>query len=112
LHVPLGSAPPAGTTAQLPSLPDNAQDMQRPAQAVAQQTPWAQIPDAHWVPVEQLAPFPALPQELPRQLLPAAQFASVVQLLKQRLPLHAKGAQVLPASATHCPAPSQVAEAV
>ena len=99
--MPLGSAPPAGTTVQVPSLPDNAQDMQRPLQAVAQQTPWAQIPDAHWVPVAQIAPVPALPQELPTQLLPAAQFASVVQLLKHRLPLHAKGAQGLAAGPTH-----------
>jgi hypothetical protein len=70
-----------------PAEPVSAHDLHEPLHAVEQQTPCAQIPDAHCAPIEQEAPFGTLPQELPRQLLPAAQFASVVHAVKQRPPL-------------------------
>jgi len=57
----------------------SAHDLQAPAQAVAQQTPWAQMVEAHSLPSEQDAPFAFLPQELPLHTLPGVQFASLVQ---------------------------------
>ena len=39
VHMPVGSAPRAGTLAQVPSCPGSAHDLQDPAQAVAQQRP-------------------------------------------------------------------------
>jgi hypothetical protein len=57
----------------------SAHERQAPVQAVAQQTPWAQLPDRQSVPIEQEPPFIALPQELALQTLGAAQFASDVQ---------------------------------
>ena len=76
---------------------------------MAQQTPCAQIPEAHCVPVEQDAPLADLPHELPVQLLPAAQFASLVQAVKQRGPLQVNGAQVVAAGGVQRPPASQVA---
>ena len=71
--------------------------MQAPPQAVAQQTPWAHTPEAHCPPLEQAAPFDDLPQELPMQLFPEEQFASLVHAVKHRLPLQVKGAHVVAA---------------
>ena len=60
---------------------------------VAQQTPCAQLFDAHSAPLEQNAPFGFLPHELPTQTLPAEQFASAVQAPKHWLPLQVNGTQ-------------------
>ena len=77
-HVPAGSGPPAETLVQIPIVFESAHDLQAPVQAVAQQTPWAQLPEAHSLLSEQKAPLVFLPQEFPLQTLPGVQLASVV----------------------------------
>ncbi len=52
------------------------------AHAVAQQTPVAQAPEAHWSPAEHAVPPGALHAPA-RQAFPAAQSASVAQLVAQ-----------------------------
>lgn len=47
-HTPAGSAPSAATFSHVPALAP-AHVLQLPVQAVAQHTPWAQIPEAHWL---------------------------------------------------------------
>jgi hypothetical protein len=84
-----GSGLFAGTLLQAPIEPVSAHDLQALAQAVAQQTPCAQLPDAHSARSEQKAPFGFRPHELPVQTLPGEQFASAVQLPKHLVPLHA-----------------------
>jgi hypothetical protein len=84
-----GSGLFAGTLVQAPIAPDSAHDLQAVAQAVAQQTPCAQLADTHSVPAEQKAPFGFRPQELPVQTLPEEQFASIAQLPKHLVPLQA-----------------------
>jgi hypothetical protein len=95
-----------------PNDPVSAHDLHDPVHAVAQQTPCAQTPEAHWLAVEQDAPVGTFPHELLMQALPVEQFASLVQALKQRDPLHAKGAHGVDDGATHWRAPSQVEEPV
>jgi hypothetical protein len=56
VHDPVGSAPPAGTGEQMPSVPASAHDLQLAVQLVAQQTPSAQMPLRHSPPVPQVAP--------------------------------------------------------
>jgi hypothetical protein len=83
----LGSAPPSGTGEQVPTLPVTLQLWHVPVvasvQAVLQQTPSVQNPLRHWSALEQLAPFDFLPHDPFTHTLPAAQWASVVQLLRQ-----------------------------
>ena len=74
-----GSGLFAGTLVQVPIVPDSAHDRHALAQAVAQQTPCAQLPDMHSAPAEQNAPFGFRPHELPAHTLPDEQFASRVQ---------------------------------
>ena len=83
-----------------------------PLQSVAQQTPCAQKVDAHSVPVEQKAPMGFLPHELAAQVLGAMQSPSPWHWVKQREPLHAKGAHGSAWGVTHWPAPSHVDGAV
>jgi hypothetical protein len=73
------------------------------AQGVMQQTPWAQLPDAHSRLSAQKAPSSFKPQELFWQTLPAAQLSSAVQATKQRAPLQANGAQAVASGATQVP---------
>ena len=82
-----GSGAPVGTFVQIPIDPDRAQDRHALAQAVAQQTPCAQLLEVHSPPFEQKAPFGFLPHELPTQTLPVEQFASTVHAPKHWLPL-------------------------
>ena len=49
----------------------NAHDLQALAQPVAQQTPWAQLPDAHSFLSAQNAPFSLRPHEFSLHTLPA-----------------------------------------
>ena len=72
---------PAGTLVQAPALPARPQDLQVPVQAVAQQAPWAQIPELQSVSVPQLAPIGFLPQLPLLQVLGAMQSASAVQVV-------------------------------
>jgi hypothetical protein len=98
--------------AQTPIDVGSAHDLHIPAQALAQHTPCAQFPDAHSFLSEQKAPFSFRPQELLAQTLPATQFASVVHAMKQRVPLHANGAQGVESGATQLPVSLQVAGGV
>jgi hypothetical protein len=52
---------------QVPTFPARAQDWQVPAQAVAQQTPWAQAPVAHSLFAAHVAPTDFLTQLPPMQ---------------------------------------------
>jgi hypothetical protein len=79
VHVPAGSAPPAGTGAHVPSVPESAHDVHAPAQAVRQHTPCAQKPSVHSSPPPQAAPGGLRPHEPLTQVLGAAQSASAVQ---------------------------------
>jgi hypothetical protein len=108
-----GSGAPAGTSVQAPMAPERAHDLQALAQAVAQQTPCAQNPDAHSALLEQNAPGIFWPHELPApQTLGATQLSSEVQPAKQRAPLQLNGAHDSDAGATHCPVLLQVAAGV
>jgi hypothetical protein len=93
---------------QTPAVPGSAHDLQAAVQAVPQQTPWAQIVEAHSVPSEQLAPLIFLPQELTLHTLGVTQFAAVVQASKHFWPLHANGAHGRELGAMHCPVLVQV----
>jgi len=61
--------------------------MQLPAQAVLQQTPWAQNPLLHSLPAPQDAPSGLRPQLCAVQTLPEVQSAFVEQLAAQPVPL-------------------------
>jgi len=84
-----GSGLFTGTLVQVPIVPDSAHDRHALAQAVAQQTPCAQLPDMHSPPAEQNAPGGFRPQELPTHTLPGEQFASRAHAPKHLLPLQA-----------------------
>ncbi len=60
VHWSSGSSP-AGTAVQAPALPVSAHDWHVPVQSVAQQTPCAQIPEAHEEGSVQGVPFAAPP---------------------------------------------------
>jgi hypothetical protein len=98
-----GSGLSAGTLVQTPSVPDSAHDLHALAQVVAQQTPWAQLPDPHSVPAEQKAPGGLSPHEFPTHTLPGAQLPSTVQPPKHRGPLHANGTHEIASGATQLP---------
>jgi hypothetical protein len=112
VHWPVGSEPPAATGEQVPGLLVSAQDMHLPVQAVAQQTPWAQVALRQSAPLEQTAPFGLRPQEPPLQVEGAAQSASVVQLDLQALTPQVNGKQEVGMGVVQVPLPSQVAAAV
>jgi len=84
-----GSGLFTGTLVQVPIVPDSAHDRHALAQAVAQQTPCAQLPDMHSPPAEQNAPGGFRPHELPTHTLPGEQFASRAHAPKHLLPLQA-----------------------
>ena len=86
MQLPAGSGPEA-TAAHCPIVPVIAHDWQAPAQAVAQQTPWAQNVDWHSTFCEQKAPIGLRPQELLVQTFPVEQELLSPQLEKQRAPL-------------------------
>jgi len=86
----------------------SAHDLHALAQPLAQQTPWAQMPDVHSRPSAQNAPFSLRPHELSVQTLPLTQLASAVHARKQRAPLHANGAQGTASAATQVPVSLQV----
>jgi len=76
---------PVGTLLQVPTEPASAQDWQVPAQAVAQQNPWAQKPDMHSDPAAQAVPVGFFVQAPATQTLGAVQSASAVQDVLQTL---------------------------
>jgi hypothetical protein len=83
-----GSGAPVATSPQVPIAPASAHDLQAPAQAVEQQTPWAQKPEVHSVASEQKAPTAFVPHELDWQTFGGMHWPSVVHEPKQRAPLH------------------------
>jgi len=86
-----------------PIVPDSAHERQAPEQAVAQQTPCAQVLEMHSMRSEQNAPLGLRPHELPLQTLPVEQFASAVQLPKHWAPLQANGTHEIVSGATQAP---------
>ena len=84
---PAGSGWPVATLVQRPIDPVTAHDTQEPAQEVAQQTPCAHWPDLHSAPSEQKAPFGLGPHEPLAQVLAPEQLVSLLQAVKQRVPL-------------------------
>jgi hypothetical protein len=101
-------AAPAGTGEQVPALLVSAHDMQAPAQALLQQTPWAQKPDWQAEAAVQVAPGGSLPQLLLTQELGATQSVLVMQVVLQAVPPHWKGSHIDVVAARQLPAPSQV----
>lgn len=77
-----GSAP-AGTLVHVPSEPGTAHDWQVPAHSVPQQTPCAQIPELHCIPVLHVAPGGSRPQLPLTQVFGDAQSAVVVHVVRQ-----------------------------
>jgi hypothetical protein len=78
-QVPVGSAPPEGTGRHEPGEPVRLQDMQTPEQAVAQQRPCAQKPEAHSSARLHSAPVGRFPHEPLSHVLPGTHWASVAQ---------------------------------
>lgn len=112
VHWPAGSAAPAGTGLQVPLVAPSAQDMQLPAQGVAQQTPCAHWPVRHSVPAWQTAPLGLSPHEPPLQVAGAAQSASLAQVDLQAFTPQVNGKQEAAPGTMQVPAPSQVPPAV
>jgi len=86
----LGSDWPLATLEHLPTLPATLQLLQSPpvlasAQALSQQTPSVQYPEAHWFPAEQAEPLLLTPQEPFTHVLGDLQSPSLLQLLLQAL---------------------------
>lgn len=102
-QISAGSGVPLGTVEQVPSAPGSAHDEHAPAQALSQQTPWAQKPVWHSFATEHEAPRIFLPHELPLHTLGETQFASAVQASKHVLPLHVYGAHGRESGGAHCP---------
>jgi hypothetical protein len=103
-----GSGLFVGTFVQAPIEPVSAHDLHALAQAVAQQTPWAQLFDPHSARSEQKAPFGLSPHEFPTHTLPGAQFASAEHAPKHLLPLQANGTHDSASGATQVPVALQV----
>ena len=99
---------PAAMGEQVPAVPVRAHDMQVPAQALLQQTPWAQNPDAQAVPAVQRAPGGSLPQLLLTQELGETQSVFFEQVVMQAPVPHSNGSHMTVVAARQVPAPSQV----
>jgi hypothetical protein len=112
LHPPAGSGAPVGTSVQTPSEPESAHERHEPVQAVAQQTPCAQVADRHSALIEQEAPLGLRPQELALQAFPVEHSALVAHEEKHLDPLQVYGAQVMASGAAQPPVASQVAAGV
>jgi hypothetical protein len=93
---------------QVPCALLSAHDLHGPAQAVLQQTPCAQKPDKHSMPLLHEAPGIFLPHEFSLQALGGTQFPSCVQTSKHLLPLQANGAHERDMGAAQLPLLSQV----
>ncbi len=112
VHCPVGSATPAAIAEQVPALAASAQDMHFDPQAVAQQTPWAQMPLPHSVPPAQTAPVGLSPHEPATQVAGLAQSASALQADLHAAAPQPKGKQELDNGVRQAPAPSQLAAGV
>jgi hypothetical protein len=112
VHEAVGSPPPAGTGVHVPALPGTAQERQVVAQAVLQQTPWAQIPDMHSPPPAHAAANPFSPHEPLLQTAVGAQSALAVQVFLQTPVPQPNGKHEVAPGVTQAPAPLQVAPGV
>ena len=101
---------PAGTVAQVPTVPASAHDAHVPAHAVAQQTPCWQKLCAHSLAMVQGWPSASLPQLMLTQLLVVTQSALVEQVVRQVgvVVSHRYGSQSDAVTDRQTPAPSQV----
>jgi hypothetical protein len=86
----------------------SAQDMQVAVQALLQQTPCAQKPDAHAEAAVHSAPGGSLPQLLLTQELGETQSVLAEQVVLQAPVPHSKGSHMTVVAARQVPAPSQV----
>ena len=107
-HTWWGSGAPSVVGAQVPRRPDCAQLTQGPVQAMLQQTPSAQNPEAHCDPALQMAPSgfgPQLPFTHfdPTQSVSEAQVAAQAPVVESQV----KGAQMTVGPAVQVPWPSQ-----
>jgi hypothetical protein len=101
---------PAGTVAQVPTVPASAHEAHVPAHAVAQQTPCWQKLCAHSPGIVQGWPSASLPQLMLTQLLVVTQSALVAQVVRQVgvVVLHRYGSQSELVTDRQTPAPSHV----
>jgi hypothetical protein len=88
-QIALGSMTPVGTFVQVPIESGSAHDLHEALQAVAQQTPCWQKPEAQSAAAVHGAGIGFLPHELRVQTLGATQFAAVAQVSKHLVPLQA-----------------------
>ena len=93
---------------QVPGALGKPQDSHAPPQARSQQVPAWQTPEAQSPAVRQAPPLGFLPHDPPEHVAGGTQSPSPRQAVKQELPLHWKGAQVLESPARQLPLPSQV----
>lgn len=107
-------AEPEGTGVQVPALPPRAHDMQVPVQALVQQTPCWQRPDAHSEALEQVFPGVLSAQAPELQTLGETQSASTVHVVLQvvALPQLRLPGQAPPVTGLQIPVPSQVCAGV
>jgi hypothetical protein len=82
--VGLGAVPP-GIEVQVPLVPERLHAVQVPAQALLQQTPCAQKPEAHIAAAVHGWPMASLPQLVPVQEAGEVQSALVAQVVLQAL---------------------------
>jgi hypothetical protein len=107
-HCPAGATVPAGIGVQVPVVVVRLHATQVPAQALLQQTPWAQNPDAHSVPAPQVAPMGLSPQLMFRHCAGETQSVLTEQVVLQAVALHVNGAQLALTTVRQVPAPSHV----
>ncbi len=94
----------------MPAAPATLQDSHWPEHAVSQHKPSTQLPEAHALADEHVAPFAARISQVPAwQKFPAEQFASDVHDAAQAVVPHANGAQVVVVGAGQLPVPVQLA---
>jgi hypothetical protein len=93
VHVPRGSAAPAGAAAQRPIEEGSAQLLHAPAQASLQQMPSTQKLLAHSLAAAHACPFGFGPQLPATQAWPGWQSSSIVQLVVHDVPLQRYGQQ-------------------
>jgi hypothetical protein len=110
--VPVGSGSPLATGVQVPAVAVRAHDRQVPVQAVRQQTPCAQKPEAHSAPSAHVAPGDFSPHEPLVHTAGVAQSASAAQVALHTCAPQRKGKQDVAGGVTQRPAPSQLAPGV
>jgi hypothetical protein len=105
----MGWLSPSERGVQVPGWPTKLHERHAPEQAVLQQTPSAQCPDAHSRLCSQVAPFIFGPQRPLTHLRPTTQSMSEVHFAKHKLLLRSQenGAQTVAAPSLQPRAPSQ-----